>query len=144
MWRTISYFNFIHSALLMWDIKGKIFLNSSHTNFSRQLRKIGPHDKLLPWDTSSNHSEKCHQHCHAKIALKSDKFSHPDVKLQGVFLVVTHVKVSLNAPRCMSRSIDIHQIVDNAKEPINYLHHHNQEMLWKTEGCNKWKEKVSS
>ena len=93
------------------------------------MRKIEPHDKLLPWDRQSSNSEKCQQHCEPQIALSSDKISNPDVKLQGVSIVVTLVVTSLNAPRCMSRSIDIHQIVDNAKKPINNLQHHNQEML---------------
>ena len=62
----------------------------------------------------------------------------------GVSHKVTPLKISLlNATGCISRYIDIHQIVDHAKESINNLHHHNQEVLWETKGCNQWEEKVS-
>jgi len=48
----------------------------------------------------------------------------------GVSHKVTPLKISLlNATGCISRYIDIHQIVYNAKEPINNLQYHNQEML---------------
>ena len=63
----------------------------------------------------------------------------------GVSHKVTPLKISLlNATGCISRYIDIHQIVYNAKEPINNLQYHNQEMLWEAQRCYAWKEKVRS
>ena len=102
------------------------------------MRKIEPYDKLLPWDSHSRSSEKCFALHLCEICSSED-----NVSLQGVPDLETLVVLPLNAPRCISRSIDIHQIVEHAKESINNLLHHNQEVLWETKGCNQWEEKVS-
>ena len=51
------------------------------------------------------------------------------VKLSIVTINAEIPVISLNATRGVSRYINIHQFVDNAKESINYLHHNYQEML---------------